>query len=94
LIAECAEAGLDEIAARETAHRRGVDGLTGAPDGAREIQADARRAFETVGGGDRAANAAADRQAALSELRDVAEQYVNVRSSVTAAPRDLMSEKR
>jgi uncharacterized protein YhaN len=49
---------------------------------AREVLTDARRSFEAVGGGDRAANAAADRQAALSEIRDVAEQYVDIRSSV------------
>ncbi|MGZ5937165.1 MAG: hypothetical protein ACXWLK_07175 [Rhizomicrobium sp.] len=49
---------------------------------AREVQADARREFEAIGGSDRAARAAADRQAAFSEMTDVAEDYVSVRSAV------------
>src|SRR5580704_1384106 len=35
-----------------------------------------------IGGSDRAARAAADRQAAFSEMTDVAEDYVSVRSAV------------
>ena len=82
LIAECAEADLDEVAARE--QRIGEEMALSRERlmEAREVLADARRSFEAVGGGDRAANAAADRQAALSEIRDVAEQYVDIRSSV------------
>jgi uncharacterized protein YhaN len=49
---------------------------------ARGVQADARREFEAISGSDRAARAAADRQAALSKMTDVAEQYVSVRSAV------------
>jgi uncharacterized protein YhaN len=49
---------------------------------AREVQADARREFEAIGGTDRAAQGAADRQAAFSEMTDIAEDYVSVRSAV------------
>lgn len=42
-----------------------------------------RSAFEAIGGDDSAAEAAAARQAALVELREVAEQYVRVRSAAT-----------
>jgi uncharacterized protein YhaN len=82
LIAECAEADLDEVAAREQRIGEEMALLRERLMEAREVLADARRSFEAVGGGDRAANAAADRQAALSEIRDVAEQYVDIRSSV------------
>lgn len=82
LVAECAEADLDEIAAREQRIGEELTLLRERLMEARETQADARRSFDAVGGGDRAANAAADRQTALSEMRDVAEQYVSLRSSV------------
>jgi uncharacterized protein YhaN len=82
LITECAEADLDEVAAREQRITEEMALSRERLMEAREVLADARRSFEAVGGGDRAANAAADRQAALSEIQDVAEQYVDIRSSV------------
>lgn len=48
---------------------------------ARELRSDARKAFEAIGADDAAAKAAADRQAALTELKEVAERYVLVRSA-------------
>jgi uncharacterized protein YhaN len=47
---------------------------------AREARSAARREFDAVGGDDRAAKAAADRQAALSEMKEIAEEYVRLRS--------------
>jgi uncharacterized protein YhaN len=82
LIAECDEADLDDIAAREQCIGQELAGLRERLMQAREVQADARRAFDAIGGSDRAARAAADRQAALSEIQDIAEEYVNIRSGV------------
>jgi len=82
LIAECDEADLDDIAAREQCIGQELTGLRERLMQAREVQADARRAFDAIGGSDRAARAAADRQAALSEIQDIAEEYVNIRSGV------------
>jgi uncharacterized protein YhaN len=48
----------------------------------RDVLAEARRAFEDIGGSDRAARAAADRQSARSELQQIAEDYVSVRTGV------------
>ncbi|MBY9039586.1 hypothetical protein K7461_29850, partial [Pseudomonas fluorescens] len=50
---------------------------------AREARNAARQAFEAVGGDDRAARDAADRQAALAEMTEIAEQYVRLRSAIT-----------
>jgi uncharacterized protein YhaN len=47
----------------------------------REQRSEARQAFEAIGGDDAAARAAANRQAALAEMKEVAEQYVRVRSA-------------
>jgi uncharacterized protein YhaN len=82
LVAECAEVDLDDVAAREQRIGEELKGLRERLMKAREVQADARREFEAIGGGDRAARAAADRQAAFSEMTDVAEDYVSVRSAV------------
>jgi uncharacterized protein YhaN len=82
LIAECTGADLDEVTAREQRIAEEMALSREHHMEAREILANALRSFEAIGGGDRAANAAADRQAALSEIRDVAEQYVNIRSGV------------
>jgi uncharacterized protein YhaN len=82
LVAECAEVDLDDVAAGEQRVGEELKGLRERLMKAREVQADARREFETIGGSDRAARAAADRQAAFSEMTDVAEDYVSVRSAV------------
>jgi hypothetical protein len=82
LVAECAEVDLDDVAAREQRVGEELKGLRERLMKAREVQANARREFEAIGGSDRAARAAADRQAAFSEMTDVAEDYVSVRSAV------------
>lgn len=47
----------------------------------RDQRTDARQAFEAIGGDDIAAKAAADRQSALAEMEEIAEQYVRIRSA-------------
>ena len=48
-----------------------------------ERRSQTRRAFDAIGGDARASEAAALKQSALAEMRDVAEQYVRVRSAAT-----------
>ncbi len=78
---ECDPVDLDQIAVREEALDHELDALRERLMEARELRSEARQAFEVIGGDDAAAKAAADRQAALAELKEVAEQYVRVRSA-------------
>jgi uncharacterized protein YhaN len=81
LAEECAQADIDDIAARLQAVEGELKMLRDRLMGARDVQAHARRELDAVGGGDRAVRAAADRQAALSEIAAVAEDYVRLRSA-------------
>jgi uncharacterized protein YhaN len=78
---ECAAADLDQIAAREQALDRELKDLRDRHIQTRENRNTARRDFESVGGDDRAARAAADRQTALAEMNDAAAQYIRLRSA-------------
>lgn len=82
LSAECEAIDMDAIAAREDGLTREVNELRNSLMEANETRSNARRAFDAIGGDDRAARAAADRQAALAEMTEVAEQYVRLRSSI------------
>jgi uncharacterized protein YhaN len=79
---ECAAVDLDDIAAREQTITQELQDLRDRHIEARESRSNARREFEAIGGDDRAARGAADRQAALAETREIAEQYVRLRSAV------------
>ncbi len=79
---ECAATDLDEIAAREHTVTQEVNELRDRLMEARESRSNARREFEAIGGDDRAARDAADRQAALAEIKEIAEQYVRLRSAI------------
>jgi uncharacterized protein YhaN len=81
LVEECAQADIDDIAARLQAAEGELKTLRDRLMAARDVQAQARRELDAVGGGDRAVRAAADRQAALSEITGVAEDYVRLRSA-------------
>lgn len=76
---ECAGVELDEIAAQEQAGEDELNRLHDARQEAYQQFAQARQAFEAIGGRDAAALAGADRQAAFAELRDVAERYARLR---------------
>jgi uncharacterized protein YhaN len=78
---ECAGADLDQITAREQTINQELASLQGRLIEAGEARSTTRREFETIGGGDRAARAAADKQVALSEMREIAEEYVCLRSA-------------
>ena len=79
---ECAAIDLDDIAAREQTVMQELQDLRDRLMEARENRNNARRAFDGIRGDDRAARDAADRQAALAETREIAQQYVRLRSGV------------
>ena len=78
---ECDLVDLDQIVVREEALEKELNSVRERLMEARELRSQARKAFEAIGADDAAAKAAADRQTALAELKEVAEQYVLVRSA-------------
>ncbi len=80
---ECEAVEIDQVSAREQTLEQNLKDLRLRLTEAAEHRTQNRSAFEAIGGDDRAAEAAAARQAALVELREVAEQYVRVRSAAT-----------
>jgi uncharacterized protein YhaN len=83
LCTECEEVDLDQIAAREESLQNELKDLRGRLTPAAEQRAEARQAFEAIGGDGRAAQAAAARQEALASMRDAAERYIRVRAAAT-----------
>lgn len=81
LTAECEGIDLDLIVAREETINRELTDLRTRLVEAGETRNTARREFDAIGGGDLAARAAADRQSALSEMKDIAEEYIRIRST-------------
>ena len=82
LSAECAGSDLDAIAAKEHTITEELQELRNRLMEARENRNAARQAYVAVGGDDKAARDAADRQAALAEMTEIAEQYVRLRSAI------------
>ena len=80
---ECEAVDIDQVNAREQTLEQDLKELRGRLTQAAEHRTQTRSAFDAIGGDDRAAEAAAVRQAALAEIRDVAEHYVRVRSAAT-----------
>ena len=68
LTTECAGIDLDAIAAKDQTINEEVQELRNRLMEARETRNAARQAFEAIGGDDKAARDAADRQAALAEM--------------------------
>jgi uncharacterized protein YhaN len=79
---ECEATDLDAIAAKEQTVSHDLDDLRERLVEAREKRSNARREFEAIGSDDRAARDAADRQAALAEIKEIAAQYVRLRSAI------------
>lgn len=78
---ECEGMDLDQVVVRAEGLEKELQGLRERLLEAREALTAARRAFEAIGADDAAARAAADRQAALAEMKETAERYVLVRSA-------------
>ena len=76
---ECKAVDLDQVSAREASLAEELTELRERLLEAREHRTAARQAFEAIGGDDAAARAAAARQEALADMREVAERYTRVR---------------
>jgi uncharacterized protein YhaN len=81
LAQDCAEIDIDQTAALEDSLADEADELQKRLSDTAEQRSQARDAFQAVGGDDAAAKAAADKQEALAEMKEVAERYVRVRTS-------------
>ena len=80
---ECADADIDRIAAQEETNGGELKALQDRLTTVVEERAQAREAFDAIGGDDAAASAEAARQEALAEIRDISERYVRLRTSAT-----------
>lgn len=80
LEAECTGADPDHLAAREGIVEGELQALRAKLDDERQVQREAQRNFDAMGGSDAAARAASDRQSALAEMTEIAERYVRLRS--------------
>lgn len=80
---ECAEAHLDQIAAREQTLQNELKELRNRLTPLTEQRVQTRQAFEAIGSEGRAAQAAAVRQEALASMRDTAEKYIRIRTAAT-----------
>lgn len=81
LAKECDAVDIDQVTAREQTLEQELKELRARLMEAAERRTQTRNAFDAIGGDGRAAEAAAARQAALAEMREVAEQYVRIRSA-------------
>jgi uncharacterized protein YhaN len=81
LEAECEAVDLDQVLTRGESLEQELGELRERLGEARDRRTEARKAFEAVGGDDAAARAAAQRQEALAEMREVAAQYTRVRTA-------------
>lgn len=72
---------IDEVAAREESLQAELEGLRGQLGQAGDVRLQARQAYQAIGGDDAAAQAAAAREEALTEMGDVAQRYVRVKTS-------------
>jgi len=78
---ECAGADLDHNQARQETLREELQTLRAQQTEAIERRSQARKAFQALGGDDRAARTAAQREEALAEMRDAGEGYVRARTA-------------
>jgi uncharacterized protein YhaN len=81
LAEECAAKDPDQLVAQEQTIDGRLQDLRNRLVEASEARSNARRTFEAIGGDDRAARYAADRQAALTEIKEIAESYVRLHSA-------------
>lgn len=81
LEAECDGLVIDEVAAQEASLQAELDNLRQQQVEAADARSQTRQAFRSIGGDDAAAQAAAAREEALTEMSEVAGRYVRVRTS-------------
>lgn len=78
---ECEGLVIDEVTAQEESLQAELDDLRQQQAEVADVRSQARQAFQSIGGDDAAAQAAAAREEALTEMGEVAERYVRVRTS-------------
>lgn len=78
---ECEGVLIDEVVARDASIETELEDFRNQQTDAAEERSRARGAYLAVGGGDAAAQAAANKQDALSEIEEIAARYVRVRTS-------------
>ena len=78
---ECRDVDIDQVRAREEEAEGELKRLQEQLDETVVARTKAHQAFQAIGGDDKAAKAAADRQEALAAMRAAAERYVRIRSS-------------
>ena len=81
LIRDCNVPDIDQLAAREETLRGELKSLRDQLVQAAQLKSETRKALAAFAGESRAAEAAALRQAALTQMREAAEEYVRVRTS-------------
>lgn len=81
LEAECEGLAIDEVAGREASLQTELEDLRNQQGEAGEVRSQARQAYQAIGGDDAAAQAGAAREEALTEMGEVAERYVRVKTS-------------
>jgi len=81
LEAECEGLAIDEVAAREESLQVELEDLREQQGEAGDVRSQARQAYQAIGGDDAAAQAGAAREEALTEMGEVAERYVRVKTS-------------
>ena len=81
LKAECESADIDDVAAQEVLIQTELDDRQKQLPDAVEKRSQARNAFQAVGGDDSAAQNAARKQEAVTEIQEIVEQYIKVQTS-------------
>jgi uncharacterized protein YhaN len=81
LEAECEGLEIDKVTAQEGSLDAELDDLRNQLSAAGEVRLKARQEFQAIGGDDAAAQAATDKEEALTEMSEVAERYTRVRTS-------------
>lgn len=78
---ECDEVVIDDVVAREKSIQMDLEDLRKQQTDAAEKRSQAREAFQSIGGDDAAARAAASKQEAIAEIQEAANRYVRVKTS-------------
>ena len=79
---ECESADIDDVAAQEASNQTELDDLQNQLTVAVEKRSQARNAFQAVGGDDSAAQNAARKEEAVTEMKEIVEKYIRVQTSV------------
>lgn len=81
LEAECEGLEIDHVTAQEGSLEAELGDLRKQLDETGEVRLQARQEYQAIGGGDAAAQAAAVKEEALTEISEVAERYIRVKTS-------------